>query len=331
MTDNRADDPRFAFIPKSAWDVLLDLAPIPLACIAVCFSLRFVAGLVCVLIWAFEFGPVCFIFGWRDAIPTTFAWATGIYFVLATVSRRRERDRGMACEGFGRSALLVFSGMIIVLLLLAFWCLDAHSAPWPAKAPAARFEWYTVQLEWYDVSSVCLGGAWAAGIVTAFALRRLGKRFEVLCLLPPVACIAGMLGLALADAPGGKVALELGLRLSHHPIFLVAILPTACSLPAIFWAECRLFQSSQRAIGVACANVWAIATVMCAIWSWPAWRRIYWGYSSRPPGNGLPAIGTAFETHVAIGIALAFFLAAWTRLWVSKRRVAAMAAKPADD
>jgi hypothetical protein len=335
MTDNRADNPRFAFIPKSAWDLLLDFAPIPLASFAIWYSVMFVETLVYIrYLTTFKIGPLAYAVGPHNLVPTTFACAAVIYFVLATILRRRERARGMSCEGFGRSYMLMFSGSLFILLLLTFWCVDAQLTPWPAAAPAA-------QLEWCAANSIFLGGAWAAGVVTAFVLRRVGKRFDIICLLPPVACILAMLGIALAHVPAAQVAQEVVrmFRVGRHyfsysePIFLVAIVLTACILPTIFWAERRLFQSSRRAVGIACAGLWVFATAMSDRWLWMVtdWLKQHFYISPLLP-HGCWHIDSPFEPYFAIGIAGAFALAACVRAWVfSRRRDAMAAAKPADD
>lgn len=326
MTDNGAGNPRFAFIPKSAWDLILDLAPLPLAGIAIWFSVLFVAELVHDNVFASgtctqfgsAFGPV---FGRnlpRYLIPTTAAVAVTLYFLLNELLRPRQGTRPGDCASFGESWMHVVSAVIVAALLGAYWILDAT----PARALRDLFGW---DLRWSAAASVGLCGAWALAAVTALALRRAGKRFEVLCLLPPVACLAAAVLNFLAVG-----------KLDHLATVLAALLPsggmyryveariiwtaaclTACIVPLALWAEWRLFHSSRRAMGIACAGLWALAAVMA--WNLLVDKLMMYNACTDPIGRA----SYEEEWYFAFGIAGAFILAACIRLWVHARRVAA--------
>jgi hypothetical protein len=330
MTDDGAGNPRFAFIPKNVWDVLLDLVPIPLACIALWFSVMFVADLVRYLIWASgQFGPLGMAFGMHDAIPTAVAIGITLYFLLDGLLQRHEKARGVNRECFGRSRMLVASATIVVALLAAFWCLDAMNATWPQVKPGGWLKWYTT-------ASVVLGGAWAVGAVTALGLRRFGSRFEAICLLPPIVCLVATLLNAITIAPLAQVAAHAAWLLpggrgsfwtTRGLLVLVTTFLTVCILPAALWAERKLFHSSLRAIGIACASFWAFVAAMS-----------YWLLSLKEmysvwQEGCLTMPHSYLEPYFAIGIAGAFALAACVRAWVFSRRRDAMEsqAKPADD
>lgn len=335
MTDNRADNPRFAFIPKSTWDLLLDFAPIPLASIAVWFSVLFVEELVHDNVFASgtftqfgsAFGPV---FGrnlLRYLIPTTAAVAVTLYFLLNELLRPRQGTGPGDRASFGESWMHVVSAVIVAALLGAYWILDAR----PERALSDLFDW---EFRWSAAASAGLCGAWALAAITALALGRAGKRFEALCLLPPVACLVAALLSFLAVGKLDQVATVLAALLpggymcrsvEGRGLWTAACL-TACIVPLALWAEWRLFHSSRRAMGIACAGLWALAAAMA--WNLLVDKLMMYNAFSDP----IERASYEEEWYFALGIAGAFLLAICIRVWAFYRRRAAMAAaKPADD
>jgi len=330
MTDDGAGNPRFAFIHRRAWDLILDLAPIPLAGVALWYSVLFVGCLVqdhisitgesgpisSAFVPIFSLNPIA------DPIPTATAAGTTLYFLLDGLLRRREKVKSLDRESFGRSLLLIVSAGIVVALLAAFWCLDAMPHPWGDDS------------KWFAACSIILGGAWALAASTALGLRRLGKRFEAICLLPPTACLVATLLNAIAFVPVLNVvevvaALLPGGQLSfttvNGQLVLVTICLTACFLPAALLAERRLYQSSQRAIGIACASLWALAAAMASWLLQSNMPGVFGLFLGREPESDL-------QPYVALGIAGAFVLAACARVLVFYRHRAATAParKPVD-
>jgi len=252
-------------------------------------------------------------------MPAVIAVGSCLYFLLDIQLRRREKVGALNREGFGRSRLLLASATIVIALLAAFWYLDAKVVHWLAP-------WEPYEGEWYATCSIILGGAWALAGGTALVLCRMGRRFEAICLLPPIACLAATLLNAIAchtlhDAAVFIAALLPGGLLSittiHGRLVLVTVCITACVLPAGLCAERRLFHSSQRAIGIACASLWALAAAMAS-----------WVLQSEMPMAGLiiswrgPEI--SLEPHFVLAIAGAFVFAACIRVLVFFRRRAAM-------
>jgi len=270
MTDDGAGNPRFAFIPKRAWDLILDLAPIPLAGVALWYSGRFIGLLVRLHSSSSSgmptgrFQPIHFAFDRFDSLAMTIAIGVSLYFLLRRLLRRREKAGALDREGFGRSRLLVASATIVVVMLAAFWFLDVRFSNRQPLIGESCAE-----------ASAALGGAWAMAAVTAFGLRRLGKRFEAICLLPPIASLVAPLlsgTITVTAEVAVKLVEEMGKDMLYPTttglVVLLTICFTTCVLPVALWAEWRLFYSSRRSIGIACAALWAVATVMALELLW---------------------------------------------------------------
>ena len=325
MTDDGTGNPRFAFIPKRAWDLLLDLAPIPLAGIAIWFSFRFVAYLAYYVDEGGEFGPLVPVFFGSEAPPIAIAIGTALYFLLDILLQRRERAGAIDHEGFGHSRLLLVSAAIVVFMVIVFWCLKAMHG-WQDDSEFGRC---------CLPASVGLGGAWVLAAGTAAGLRRFGNRFEAISFLPPIACLIATLLTAAAFVPGCQVPAIAASLLPSGELFttipgllvVLTICLTTSLLPAALWAERELFHSRQRAIGIACAALWAFAAAM-AWWLIPSMlllRRVIGLSSWLEPDISL-------EPFCTLGIVGVFLLAACARMLVFYRRRAAMAssAKPGD-
>lgn len=264
MTDDGAGNPRFAFIPKNVWDLLLDLAPIPLGGIALWFSVRFVVYLTRNLVGdPEELGPLGFAIQHENLVPTATAVGITLFFLVDGLFRRRKNAEGLDCEGFGRSRMLVVSGAIVLAMLAVLWCLHTIYTDIPGILYKSE-----------AIASAGFGGAWAIAAVTALGLRRLGNRFEAICLLPPIACFAAML---LHSRSGNRLArtavlvaesLQPGRRLGITPLGLVVlatIFLSVCTLPVVMWAEQRLFHSCRRTAGIACAGLWVLAAAIATL------------------------------------------------------------------
>jgi len=266
MTDDSAASSRFAFLPKNFWDVLLNLAPIPLAGIALWFSVLFVVYIVESLVWLpGTFEPLAFAIENEILIPTITAMGTTLYFLVGALSQRRDSSGNLDPRGFGQSPLLLVSAIVIVAMLAIFWSLYAI------------YNRLDTGIEHHMMASAGFGGAWAVGAVTALGLRRLDRRFVVICLLPPIACLVTMLlnpmiggwlawqvkRIAQSVQPGRRSMITIPVLLAMMMIVL-----TACILPVTIWAERRLFSSHRRAVGIACAYLWALAAIIPTLPGW---------------------------------------------------------------
>ncbi len=255
MTDNRTDNPRFAFIPKKVWDRLLDVAPVPLAGIAVWYSLLIVVHVAEELSWSCytgELEALRFAFRNEILIPTAIALGFALYFLVDGLFSRRKKAGELDREGFGRSWLLVTSATIIVAMLAMPWCLYIHT------------NWQLAWVSWDARTSVRLAGAWTIAAVTALGLRRLGTRFEAMCLLPPIAWLVAML---LSNDLARQIMREVrSLQVGQQSLIAMPdlfVLVTICLIVCCAaWAERRLFHSHQRAIGIVCASLWALAAAI---------------------------------------------------------------------
>jgi len=258
MTHGQSDNSRFAFIPRRVWDLLLDLAPLPLAGTALWLSLDFVR-LLCVIHDGYggSFQPIRYVFAeWNliHSFSATLAGAVCLIFIAHTIFRRHKKAGSGDRIGFGRSGYLIATATIAVLMIGHFWLLDVR---------LSQNQLMTINIG--ARHSVVFGGAWAVAAATAISLRLVGRRLEALCLAPPVVsfAVALMRHRTASDALRTltRIVERAGQRMTDPAVQDILLLAAACALlsvPLLLWAERRLFRSSSRTIGIACAALWAL-------------------------------------------------------------------------